>query len=95
MFLYKNLFFDILYSFNPNLAYWNQRRLFSGNLPGMFKFISKDRGGLLNCSVRVCWPEVMLNFSKFYFLWDQTCFFSGLALNLLEVNTLKLRTISF
>ena len=37
MFLYKNLiFFDIFYSFNPNHAYWNQRRLFSGNLPGMF-----------------------------------------------------------
>ena len=35
MFLYKNLFFDIFYSFNPNHAYWNQRRLFSGNLPGM------------------------------------------------------------
>ena len=37
MFLYKNLlFFNIFYSFNPNHAYWNQRRLFSGNLPGMF-----------------------------------------------------------
>ena len=31
MFLYKILF-DIFYSFNPNHAYWNQRRLFSGNL---------------------------------------------------------------
>ena len=37
MFLYKNLFFfNIFYSFNLNRAYWNQRRLFSGNLPGMF-----------------------------------------------------------
>ena len=37
MFLYKNLFFfNIFYSFNPNHAYWNQRRLFSGNPPGMF-----------------------------------------------------------
>ena len=36
MFLYKNFFSDIFYSFNPNHAYWNQRRLFSGNLPGMF-----------------------------------------------------------
>ena len=34
MFLYKILFH--IYSFNPNDAYWNQRRLFSGNLPGMF-----------------------------------------------------------
>ena len=33
----KNLFFfQYLYSFNPNHAYWNQRLLFSGNLPGMF-----------------------------------------------------------
>ena len=30
-------------------------------------FISKNRAGLLNCSVRVCWLELMLNFSKFYF----------------------------
>ena len=37
MFLYKNLFFfNIFCYFNPNHAYWNQRRLFSGNLPGMF-----------------------------------------------------------
>ena len=36
MFLYKNLFFfNIFCYFNPNHAYWNQRRLFSGNLPGM------------------------------------------------------------
>ena len=40
MFLYKNLFFfNIFCYFNPNHAYWNQRRLFSGNLPGMFFFI--------------------------------------------------------
>ena len=40
MFLYKNLFFfNIFYSFNPNRAYWNQRRLFSGNLPGMFNIV--------------------------------------------------------
>ena len=37
MFLYKNLFFfNIFCDFNPNHAYWNQWRLFSGNLPGMF-----------------------------------------------------------
>ena len=34
----KIFFFNIFYSFNPNHAYWNQRRLFSGNLPGMFDF---------------------------------------------------------
>ena len=37
MFLYKNLlFFNIFFSVNPNHAYWNQRQLFSGNLPDMF-----------------------------------------------------------
>ena len=43
MFLYKNLFFDIFYFFNPNYAYWNQRRLFSGNLPGMFLFLFQSQ----------------------------------------------------
>ena len=38
MFLYKNFFFNIFCYFNPNHAYWNQRRLFSGNLPGMFSY---------------------------------------------------------
>ena len=38
MFLYKNFLFNIFYSFNPNHAYWNQRRLFSGNLPGMLSY---------------------------------------------------------
>ena len=37
----KNVFvqkkFFNIYSFNPNHAYWNQRRLFSGNLPAMFQ----------------------------------------------------------
>ena len=37
MFSYKkSFFFNIFYSFNPNHVYWNQRRLFSGNLPGIF-----------------------------------------------------------
>ena len=31
--------FNIFYSFNPNHAYWNQRRLFSGNMLGMFKIV--------------------------------------------------------
>ena len=45
MFLYKNLFFfNTFYSFNPNHAYWNQRRLFSGNLPGMFLNPSRGYG---------------------------------------------------
>ena len=35
VFVQKSFFFNI-FSFNPNHAYWNQRRLFSGNLPGMF-----------------------------------------------------------
>ena len=37
VFVQKSFFFNIFYSFNPNHAYWNQRRLFSGNLPGMFQ----------------------------------------------------------
>ena len=37
MLLYENLFFfNVFCYFNPSHAYWNQRRLFSGNLPGMF-----------------------------------------------------------
>ena len=40
MFLYENLFFfNIFCYFNPSHAYWNQRRLISGNLPGMFHFL--------------------------------------------------------
>ena len=38
VFVQKFFFFNIFYSFNPNHAYWNQRRLFSGNLPGMFAY---------------------------------------------------------
>ena len=48
MFLYKNLFFNIFYSFNPNHAYWNQRRLFSGNLPGMFPMGLKQANQMKN-----------------------------------------------
>ena len=40
VFVQKSFFFNIFYSFNPNHAYWNQRRLFSGNLPGMFSIDS-------------------------------------------------------
>ena len=36
MFCTKIFFFNIFCYFNPNHAYGNQRRLFSGNLPGMF-----------------------------------------------------------
>ena len=52
MFLHKNLFFfNIFCYFNPNHAYWNQRRLFSGNLPGMF---------LVFCSTQL--QEILLQF---------------------------------
>ena len=34
--VFVQFFFNVFYSFNPNQAYWNQRRLFSGNLSGMF-----------------------------------------------------------
>ena len=36
VFVQKSFFFNIFCYFNPNHAYWNQRRLFSCNLPGMF-----------------------------------------------------------
>ena len=36
-FVRKSLFSLVFFSsFNPNLGYGNQRRLFSGNMPGMF-----------------------------------------------------------
>ena len=37
----QNHFFTSFFSFNPNLGYGNQRRLFSGNLPGMFVVVCK------------------------------------------------------
>ena len=49
-------FFNIFCYFNPNHAYWNQRRLFSGNLPGMFGIDSslslRNRSTL--CSTTKC-----------------------------------------
>ena len=45
IFVQKSFFFNIFYSFNPNHAYWNQRRLFSGNLPGMFEISNGDVRG--------------------------------------------------
>ena len=42
MSLYKTIFVDIFFSFNPN-SFGNQRRLFSGNLPGMFLKIENKR----------------------------------------------------
>ena len=41
VFVQKSFFFNIFYSFNPNRAYWNQRRLFSGNLPGMLLYFNR------------------------------------------------------
>ena len=61
-------------------------------------FISQDRGGLLNCSIRVLWLAFMLKFSKFrHFLSimrTKFSFFSPLSVNLLEVDTLELRKFS-
>ena len=42
VFVQKSFFFNIFCYFNPNYAYWNQRRLFSGNLPGMFVFCTRS-----------------------------------------------------
>ena len=59
----------------------------------VIEFISKDSGGLLNCFIRVFWLEIMPNFSKFRLIfrqkWDKIC---TLALNLEDVNTLKIRS---
>ena len=38
VFVQKSFLFNI-YSFNPSHAYWNQRRLYSDNLPYMFIFV--------------------------------------------------------
>ena len=67
MFLYKNLFFDIFYSFNPNHAYWNQWRLFSGNLPGMF-FINFSKKREVSIAVFNLTQEV----NSVYFLSTHT-----------------------
>ena len=56
-FVQKSFFFNIFYSFNPNHAYWNQRRLSSGNLPGMFwiDIISSIEQGRQLCPNWVLW----------------------------------------
>ena len=45
-------FFSICYSLNPNLGNGNQRRLFSGNLPGMFSFFSSFSPNLVHGNQR-------------------------------------------
>ena len=68
MFLYKNLFFFNIYSFNPNRAYWNQRRLFSGNLPGMFS--------ISFFKIEKFWEPSITNFELFiYFVHFYATFF--------------------
>ena len=45
------------YIFNPNHAYWNQWRLFSGNLPGMFSIpimLIGINSGYFRAICRVC-----------------------------------------
>ena len=45
-------------------------------------FISKDIGGLLNCSIRVLWLEFMQHFTKLVFLrgqiWSKFAFLADL-----------------
>ena len=68
MFLYKNLFFfNIFCSFNPNHAYWNQRRLFSGNLPGMFYRLLQIKISQYWCPIRT---QSELKLYKHCFLWS-------------------------
>ena len=70
MFLNKNLFFFNIYSFNPNHAVWNQRRLFSGNLPGMFAVLLKRLIVSSVCSIQD-WSSYVfvsrVNFSNFVY----------------------------
>ena len=76
MFLYKNLFFfNTFYSFNPNRAYWNQRRLFSYNLPGMFvhSFRQKFEGVV---SVTSFSSPVGASFFKLYTLLSNDSYIS-------------------
>ena len=54
----KIFFLKIFYSFDPNHAYWNQRRLFSGNLPAMFWNISEPA---TQCKIR----DVFLSLQQF------------------------------
>ena len=58
-------------------------------------FLFKDSGGLLNYSVRVFCLEFLLFFSKIRLFRRKNGFFSPLALNLLEVDTFKLRPYPF
>ena len=41
VFIQKSIFVDFFFSFNPN-SYGNQRRLCSGNLPGMFEIVNQN-----------------------------------------------------
>ena len=64
----QNFFFNIFYSFNPNHAYWNQRRLFSGNLPGMFRSFSAQNGAIFHVFVIFlvfCLISLRLKFLEF------------------------------
>ena len=61
-------------------------------------FISKDREGLLNCSIRIFLARISAKFFKIHTFFvkidTKFAFFSPLALNLLEVDTLKLQLYS-
>ena len=48
-FLVQKIFFSIVFSLNPILGYGKQRRLFFGNLPGMFHFTDLNHLFLTNC----------------------------------------------
>ena len=65
-------FFNIFYSFNPNHAYWNQRRLFSGNLPGMFVCIINSRRQPL--SGYYSGALLFLQFKEFELFWALSFF---------------------
>ena len=75
-FVQKIFFFNIFYSFNPNHAYWNQRRLFSGSLPGMFSvsipmFVKRVIGGFFPAVCRLCYS---IFWSKQYELYYHVLF---------------------
>ena len=111
MFLYKNLFFfNIFYSFNPSHAYWNQRRLFSGNLPGMFLLYLYSRllffARLLSRSIFSLYLSIYLSFFLFFLsiilffrcllgLWFLSPFLFSTRFNQVLLSCVSENTLSF
>ena len=89
IFVQKSFFFNIFYSFNPNHAYWNQRRLFSGNLPGMFDIPTprcQRQKCIINCS-QTKFVAIILVLSVFFNAIFRLTNFSSDAFDFLSPRT--------